>query len=156
MPSISVKTAFYRFFYLACHHPRRNDPIPPPPPRYPFKNAFENRLPCFYGDYEKAPKDSWTCPVCRKKKYDADREAKVQAKVQAKREQRKRELEAKQAKSPAKTVRWCHGSGSGRVPALLGFVFVGALLLFCSGSGQRCQETARSPLDRQQPYLDMP
>ncbi|CAM9139917.1 unnamed protein product, partial [Pylaiella littoralis] len=45
--------------------------------------------------------DEWSCPVCRKRKAHAEREAKAQAR----REKKKRELAAKLAKLPAKTIK---------------------------------------------------
>eukprot|EP00904_Undaria_pinnatifida_P000721 jgi/Undpi1/1064/HiC_scaffold_10.g04527.m1 len=56
---------------------------------------------CLKPPLSRVPKDTWTCPVCRKKKQDAEKEAKVQAK----RDKRKRELEEKQAKARARTIK---------------------------------------------------
>ncbi|CAM9431759.1 unnamed protein product, partial [Ectocarpus sp. 12 AP-2014] len=57
---------------------------------------------CLKPPLSRTPKEGeWSCPICRKRKAHADREAKAQAK----RDQKKRELAAKLAKSPVKTIK---------------------------------------------------
>ncbi|CAM9995772.1 unnamed protein product, partial [Ectocarpus fasciculatus] len=57
---------------------------------------------CLKPPLSRTPKEGdWSCPICRKRKAHAEREAKAQAK----RDQKKRELAAKLAKSPVKTIK---------------------------------------------------
>lgn len=120
------------FVHLSIHSCPRPHPRPKHPTLSPASSSPTTPSnTCKFRVDEKVPKDTWTCPVCRKKKQDAEKEAKVQAK----RDKRKRELEEKQAKARARTVRW-HGArpssgfcwlvwgGGWRVGGLVGYLLI--------------------------------